>query len=175
MTTQEPKASDVAVRVTVSIGIFQAAVLGLAILQYAMVSGDEDGAPFLADGRCDKDSKAGWAYLCANLGVAAALILGCVYALLRRTKALAPAASAPAVYDAPPDYVPPVLVETLSITVQTLEQRRVALEVSGTTSIATLKRMIHERQGVPPANQRLIFNSQPLEDSTTRGCYQSAP
>eukprot|EP01045_Picozoa_sp_COSAG04_P016995 COSAG04_NODE_1469_length_6591_cov_5.515404_1_plen_1253_part_00 len=55
----------------------------------------------------------------------------------------------------------------LSITVMTLEQRKIPLELSKFLRTEAVKATIEEKAGVPAARQRLLFNHQPLEDGST--------
>ena len=45
--------------------------------------------------------------------------------------------------------------------------RKIPLEVLRSQRVAAVKEMIEEKVGIPVNRQRLLFNKQPLEDSTT--------
>ena len=55
----------------------------------------------------------------------------------------------------------------MSITVTTLEQRRIPLEVPWTTKVEAVQAMIEQDHGIPAARQRLLFNREPLFDDWT--------
>ena len=55
----------------------------------------------------------------------------------------------------------------LQVTVQTLEQRKIPLQLSSYTRVETIKKMIEEKAGIPAANQRLLRNHEPLGDDST--------
>ena len=55
----------------------------------------------------------------------------------------------------------------LQVTVQTLEQRKIPLQLSSYTRVESVKAMIEEKAGIPAANQRLLLNKLPMEDDST--------
>ena len=55
----------------------------------------------------------------------------------------------------------------LSVTIQTLEQRKIPLQLSSYTRVESVKAMIEEKAGIPAANQRLLLNHDPMEDDST--------
>ena len=55
----------------------------------------------------------------------------------------------------------------LHITIMTLEQRRIPLELPRFLRVGAAKAMIEEQAGIPADRQRLLFDRQPLEDGAT--------
>lgn len=45
-------------------------------------------------------------------------------------------------------------------------------EVEDTDTVAQLKQKIHDKDGVPPTQQRLVFNGKELDDDKTMADYQ---
>ncbi|XP_052216999.1 polyubiquitin-B-like [Dreissena polymorpha] len=61
------------------------------------------------------------------------------------------------------------LPESIKIFVRIVTGKTINLEVEPTASIANVKAMIQDKQGIPPDQQRLIFKGNELEDN----CYLS--
>ena len=57
----------------------------------------------------------------------------------------------------------------LSITVTTITGQATKLDVQSTSTIGAVKAMIEERDGVPVARQRLVFDDTPRDDGVTLG------
>ena len=60
---------------------------------------------------------------------------------------------------------------SIQITVRTLTGKDIPLEMESTDTILALKVKIQEREGVPPAQQRLIFAGKQLEEAKTLADY----
>lgn len=59
----------------------------------------------------------------------------------------------------------------MQIFVRTVTGRTITLEVEPTDSIENVKQKIQDVEGLPPADQTLIFNGRVLEDGRTLGDY----
>jgi ubiquitin C len=55
----------------------------------------------------------------------------------------------------------------MMIFAKTLTGKTITIEVQATDTIADVKAKIEEKEGIPPARQRLIFVGKPLEDNHT--------
>ena len=59
--------------------------------------------------------------------------------------------------------------QLLFILVRTITGQATGLEVQSTSTIGAVKAMIEEKDGVPAARQRLVFNDTPRDDGVTLG------
>jgi ubiquitin len=55
----------------------------------------------------------------------------------------------------------------MQVFVKTLTGKNITLEINPEDTIEQVKQKIQEREGIPPAEQRLIFSGKQLEDNKT--------
>jgi large subunit ribosomal protein L40e len=59
----------------------------------------------------------------------------------------------------------------MQIFIKSLTGKNVTLDVDSADSVEDVKRMIQEREGIEPGQQRLVFGGKQLEDGRTLGDY----
>ena len=57
------------------------------------------------------------------------------------------------------------------IFIKTLQGKTITLDVSDSDTISSIKEKLHEKEGIPVDQQRLVFNGKQLEDANTIGDY----
>lgn len=60
---------------------------------------------------------------------------------------------------------------TKQILLKTLQGKTIPLEVQDSDTILSIKNRIHEKEGIPVDQQRLVFNGKQLEDNNTINDY----
>merc|ERR1711939_686030 len=65
----------------------------------------------------------------------------------------------------------PTFTMSMQTFVKTLNGRSITVEVESNDTVAVLKNKIHEKEGIAPEEQRLVFAGKQLQDERTMGDY----
>ncbi|KAL2022664.1 hypothetical protein VTK56DRAFT_4745 [Thermocarpiscus australiensis] len=57
------------------------------------------------------------------------------------------------------------------IKVRTLTGKEIELNVEGSDTVSKIKELVEEKEGIPPAQQRLIYGGKQMVDDKTAGDY----
>lgn len=55
----------------------------------------------------------------------------------------------------------------MQVIVRTLTGRDILVDIEPTDNVIRIKEMMEEKEGIPPSQQRLIFNGSQLDDNST--------
>jgi ubiquitin len=70
-------------------------------------------------------------------------------------------------FDVPADGTGAPAPGSKQIFIKTLQGKSITLTVSDTDTIDSIKKKLNEKEGIPPDQQRLVFNGKQLEDANT--------
>ncbi|KAK4444295.1 ubiquitin [Podospora aff. communis PSN243] len=60
----------------------------------------------------------------------------------------------------------------MQLKIRTLTGREIELDVEPTDKVAQIKEKVEEKEGIPPAQQRLIYGGKQMVDDKTASDYQ---
>lgn len=65
------------------------------------------------------------------------------------------------------EHYPRSTTKKMQVKVKTLTGRDIPVDIEPTDKVIRIKEMMEEKEGIPPAQQRLIFNGSQLDDNLT--------